>query len=50
MYFLPKIMMGGGIKFLNYIFSQKTLNHDTPLLYAVYVNAFLYGLYIWAQK
>ena len=25
MYFLAKIMMGGGTKFLNYVFSQKML-------------------------
>ena len=27
MYFLPKIIMGGGIKFLNYIFYQKMLKN-----------------------
>ena len=37
MYFLAKIMMSGGIKFLNYVFSQKMLK-DMPILGVFHVT------------
>ena len=37
MYFLAKIMMSGGTKFLNYVFSQKMLK-NMPILGVFHVT------------